>query len=319
MKIRGFVLKYYWCVWRALLFAAACVLFVTSGSVAQADQYYVPKSAPITLRFGAIDPAREPIEDQWLLDKLTTALQALSRLPLTSVGEGTTELTGLRTRLDPQASQIIFEYVHVARNRKGDEWGESLTIPVSYVIEKTHDINIMRLHPALAAEFTRRRAPGVFFLPVPKLKSVGELFDDFLTIMEAAPSVVLQRAFLLRGEEEVEFSPETCIANLDRVLGRYAYAKDEPRLFDPAHDDVFLFRTVRDSVPVKVDALRSEHGTRVFYEAWVPFELHADGTVQGYDLPLALQSEVRRVLDDQPARQPERGLASFHDPDKARN
>jgi hypothetical protein len=320
LKIRGFVVKYYCHVSRALLFAAAYLLFATPGSAAPPDQYYLPRSAPaVTLRFGAIDPAREPIEERWLLESLTTALQALSRSPLTSVGEGTAELTGLRTRLDPQASQIIFEYVHMARNKKAEEWGETLTIPVSYRIEKTHDIAIISLRPPLMADFARHRTPGVFFLPVPKLRSVAELFDDFLAIMEVAPSVVLQRTFHLRGEEDVGSSPETCIASFDRVLGRYGYAKDEKRFFDPVHDDVFLFRTVRDSVPLKIAALRSEHGSRVFYEAWIPFELHADGTVQGYDLPLALQSEVRRVLDDRPARQLERGLASFHDPGTARN
>ena len=313
------IVKYYRSVSRALLFAAACVLFASPGSAAQPEQYHVPNIAPVTLRFGASDPARELIEERWLLDELTATLQAQSSWPLSSTGENTTELAGLRTRLDPQQAQIIFEYVHVARNRNGDEWGETLTIPVSYLIEKTHDIFIIRLHPPLVADFARRRTPGVFFLPVPKLRSVAELFDDFFAIMDAAPSVVLRRTFHLQGEEEVGSSPETCIANFDRVLGRYAYAKNEKRIFDQVHDDVFLFRTVRDSVALKVAPFRSQHGSRVFYEAWVPFELHADGTVQGYDLPLALQSEVRRVLGDQPARELNGGLASIQDRDKGRN
>jgi hypothetical protein len=313
------VVKYYCSVSRVLLFAAACLLFAMPGSSAQPDQYYVPKRPPVTLRFVAVDPAREPIDERWVLDGLTAALQAQSRWPLSSIGETTKELAGLRTRLDPGQSQIIFEYVHVARNRNGDEWGESLTIPVSYQIEKTHDIAIIRLYPPLVADFARRKTPGVFFLPIPKLKSVAELFDDFFAIMDAAPSVVLRHAFLLHGEEEVDSSPQTCVGNFDRVLGRYAYSKDEKRVFDPTHDDVFLYRTVQDSVALKVAALRSQHGSRVFYEAWIPFELHADGTVQGYDLPLALQSEVRRVLDDQPASKPDHGLASFHDPGKGRN
>ena len=312
-------MKHYCSVSRELLFAAVCVLFATTGSAGQPEQYHVPNSAPVTLRFGASDPAREAIEERWLLDELTATLQAQSSWPITSTGENTTELAGLRTRLDPQQQQIIFEYVHVARNRNGDEWGETLTIPVSYLIEKMHDIVIIRLHPAAEADFARRRTPGVFFLPVPKLRSVAELFDDFVAIMDAAPSVVLRHTFHLQGEEEVDSSPETCIANFDRLLGRYAYAKNEKRIFDPIHDDVFLFQTLRDAVALKVAPLRSQHGSRVFYEAWVPFELHADGTVQGYDLPLALQSEVRRVLNDRPAREFNGGLASFHDRDKARN
>jgi hypothetical protein len=319
MDNSGMAMKYYCSVLRALLFAAACLLFETPGSAAQPDQYYLPKSAPVTLRFAAVDPAREPIEERWLLDELSAALQARSSWPLGSTGEMTRELAGLRTRLDPGHSQIIFEYVHVARNRNGDEWGETLTIPVSYLIEMTHDIAIIRLHPALMADFARRRTPGVFFLPVPKLRFLAELFDDFFAIMDAAPSVVLRRAFLLQGEEEIGSSPETCIASFDRELGRYAYAKGEKRFFDPVHDDVFLFRTARDSVALKVAALRSQHGSRVFYQAWVPFELHADGTVLGYDLPLALQSEVQRVLGDRPRRELNGGLANIHDHDKVRD
>jgi hypothetical protein len=51
---------------------------------------------------------------------------------------------------------------------------------------------------------------------------------------------------------------------------------------------------------MKVVAIRYRGGSKVFYEAWVPFWLRANGTLQGIELPPVLRAEVRRVLEDLP-------------------
>jgi hypothetical protein len=313
LKVPGFELNRYCFVLSRLLPVAALVLFSTPGSSAQLTQYYLPATSPVTLRFSAFDPAHGPIDEAWLLAELATALQAQSARQFKSAGETTAELTGLRGRLDQEGSRIVFEYVHVARNRVGDEWGQTLTIPVSYRISRGNDVIAIRLSPPQTAEFATRRTPGVFFLPTPKLEPITELFGDFSAIMYNAPFLKLHHSFLLGGAEEAGVSPEACIANFDRLLGRYGYAKGEERIFDPAHDDVFLYRTARDSIPLKIAAVPYRGGSKVFYEAWVPFELHADSTVTGYDLPPALASEVRRILEDQPPRELEGGLDGIHE------
>ncbi|MDB6102216.1 MAG: hypothetical protein JWO52_2215 [Gammaproteobacteria bacterium] len=313
LKVPGFELNRYCFVLSRLLPVAALVLFSTPGSSAQLTQYYLPATSPVTLRFSAFDPAHGPIDEAWLLAELATALQAQSARQFKSAGETTAELTGLRGRLDQEGSRIVFEYVHVARNRVGDEWGQTLTIPVSYRISRGNDVIAIRLSPPQTAEFATRRTPGVFFLPTPKLEPITELFGDFSAIMYNAPFLKLHHSFLLGGAEEAGVSPEACIANFDRLLGRYGYAKGEERIFDPAHDDVFLYRTARDSIPLKIAAVPYRGGSKVFYEAWVPFELHADGTVTGYDLPPALASEVRRILEDQRPRELEGGLDGIHE------
>lgn len=313
LKVPGFELNRYCFVLSRLLPVAALVLFSTPGSSAQLTQYYLPATSPVTLRFSAFDPAHGPIDEAWLLAELATALQAQSARQFKSAGEATAELTGLRGRLDQEGSRIVFEYVHVARNRVGDEWGQTLTIPVSYRISRGNDVIAIRLSPPQTAEFATRRTPGVFFLPTPKLEPITELFGDFSAIMYNAPFLKLHHSFLLGGAEEAGVSPEACIANFDRLLGRYGYAKGEERIFDPAHDDVFLYRTARDSIPLKIAAVPYRGGSKVFYEAWVPFELHADGTVTGYDLPPALASEVRRILEDQRPRELEGGLDGIHE------
>jgi hypothetical protein len=290
-----------------LLPATMLVLFCTSGSSAELTQYYVPSAYPVTLRFSALDPARAPIDERWLLSQLTEALQSQSGRQFKSAGETTVELTGLRNRLDPEGSRIVFEYVHVARNRVGNEWGQTLTIPVSYRIERSNDVITIYLSPPQIAEFATRTTPGVFFLPTPKLGPIRDLFADFAAIMNNASFLKLRRSFLLGGAAEAGVSPQVCIANFDRLLGRYGYAKGEERVFDPLHDDVFLYRTAQNSVALKIAAVPYRGGSKVFFEAWVPFELRADGTVTGYDLPKALESDVRRILDDQTEREVEGG------------
>ena len=42
--------------------AAAFLLFSTSGHSAQLTQYYLPPTAPVTLIFRDVEPARAPIE-----------------------------------------------------------------------------------------------------------------------------------------------------------------------------------------------------------------------------------------------------------------
>jgi len=311
-------LKHYRVVSKLIVSVAAVFLFVTQGSAGQLNQYYVPAIPPIALRFAAVDPAGVPIDERWLLEELAAALQARSAWPIAGAGGSTVELSGLRARVDREQSRIVFEYVHVGRNKVGVEWGETLAIPVSYQIQASNDVISIDLRPSRMADLTRRTTPGAFFLPTPKLRSAIKLLDDFAAIMNNADTVALRRSFLLNGQEVASAAPETCIANFDRVLGRYAYTKDEEHVFDPKHDDVFLYRTVQESVALKIAAVRDRGGSKVLYQAWVPFELRADGRVQGYDLAPALQSEVRRVLQDQPMRNVEGGPDSLHDSQKVR-
>ena len=278
--------------------AAAFLALVPPGSAAEPTQFYVPAREPAVLRFVAIDPARGAIDERWLLKEITTALQARSNLPLRSSGNATTELSGLRTRLDEEQSQIVFEYVHVDRNKLGEEWGETLTIRVPYEVQRTGVLFLVHLGPAQPADLVTRRTPGVSFLPAPKLAPVMKLFDDFSGIMDGAETLELHHAFLLPGQFEAAVSPRSCIEKFDYALGRYAYAKDEEHVFDPKHDNVFLFRTAEESIPVKIVALEHGDGSSVFYEAWIPFELRADGTVKDYDLPEVVSAEVDRVLRD---------------------
>jgi hypothetical protein len=312
MNVGGFELNRSCFALSGLLTAAALVLFSTPGSSAQLTQYYVPRIAAVTLRFSALDPVRAPIDERWLLAELTAALRAQSGWQLKSTGEVTAELSGLRTRLDQGQSRIVFEYVHVARSKTGYEWGQTLTIPVSYRIERGNEVITIGLWPPQMAEFATRRTPGVFFVPTPKLRPIAEVFDDFTALMRGASAVKLHHSFILGGTEESGVSPETCISNFDRLLGRYGYAKDEERVFDPKHDDVFLYRTAQDSVPLKVTAVPYRGGSKVFYEASLPFELRADGTVTGYDLPLALMYEVRQVLENRTALQLDGALNAIH-------
>jgi hypothetical protein len=311
MTLRGFELHGCSCVLRTRLAALVFAVCCAPGLAAELTQYYVPANLAVALRFTALDPASGPIEEQWFLKELTSALQANSGLPLKISGEGTADLSGLRTHLDEAQSQLVFEYVHVARNRVGNEWGETLTIRVAYRLEKLNDIIVIRLQPLQLADFVTRRTPGIAFLPTPALGPVVDLFKDFSAIMQSAPLVELHRTFLVTGQDEAGTSPKGCLEKFDAILGRYGYGRDEERTFDVRRDDVFLVRTAQVSIPLKVVAIRYRGGSKVFYEAWVPFWLRANGTVQGSELAPVLRSEVRRVLEDAPTREADGGTESM--------
>jgi hypothetical protein len=305
-------------LWRRVLPAVVLFLFSPPGSAAQPTQYYLPVTPPVTLIFRGVDPARTPIEEPWLLTEVAAALQAQSARQFKNIGEPTAELTGLRNRLDQENSRIIFEYVHLARNRLGDEWGQTLRIALLYRVERANGLVTLRLWPPQVAEFTTRATPGVFFLPTPKLGPIKELLADFSAIMNNARFLKLRHSFLLGGTQEAGVSPQVCIATFERLLGRYGYVKGEERVFDPQRDDVFLYRTALDSIALKISAVPYRGGSKIFYEAWLPYELYADGTVTGYDLPPALESEVRRILEDQPLLELEGELAGIHQHGKSR-
>ena len=296
-------MKGYGSVLRMRFAATAFFALISPGFAADRDLFYVRPTAPIVLRFAAIDPARGAIDEHWLLKELAAALQARSTLQLRTFGNSTLELSGLRIHLSEDQSHIVFEYVHLARSKVGDEWGETLTIPVSYWVEKSDVLFLVRLEPSRVAELLKHRTPGFSFLSVPKLRSIPEFLDDFSAIMGSTESLELRHAFLLLGQLETATPPQLCIDKLDYALGRYAYTRDEERIFDPKLDNIFLFRTAQESVPLKVTAVNNRGGSRVFYEARLPFELRADGTVKGYDLAEAVRSEVKRVLQDAPTRQ----------------
>ena len=287
-----------------MVFSVAAFLAPSAPSCAQDHvQFYVPSVGPMELRFAAIDPARGSIDQHRLLQELTTALQASSTQQLTTLGNTTTEISGLRTRLLEDQSQIVFEYVHLARNKQGDEWGETLTIPLSYRIQKSDVLFLIHLEPARIADVAKRRAPGIFFLAVPKLDSIPQLIDDFSGIIAGAETLELRHDYLLLGQMDSTLPPQHCLDNLDFELGRYAYGKNEEHTFNPKLDDVFLFRTAHESFPLKVVAVNDRGHSRIFYEARLPFELHADGTVKGYDLADSVRFEMARMLQDAPTRE----------------
>jgi hypothetical protein len=188
-----------------LLLWGAAVIFSARASAASWDlsQLNVPTRDPVILKFKATDPTRAPIDEQWLLASLTEALQAKSRWPLRSDNEAIADLKGLRTRLDQSRAEILFQYVHVDHNRESVEWGQMLTLPVSYQVERGGDsITIHLLSPA-TAEFASRRNPVLVFIPAPKLWASGPVLADFANIMATAQSLKLSHTVHVAGRGDV--------------------------------------------------------------------------------------------------------------------
>lgn len=259
-------------------------------------QLGVPKHEPVTLKFRAFDPARVLIDEQLILRNLTSALQTKSRLPLKN-NRGPIELVGLRTILDQGQSQIVFQYVNVERSPSGNEYGQLLSIPVTYQVERGNDDITVRLLPPEKADFTTRRLM-LSFLTSLKLGPVDELFADFSAVLDAVPTLKLRLSFLAKGEAIANFKPESVIGNFERLLGRHAYGYNEERVYDLKRDNVFSYRIGQERVPLKVAAFSYRDGTKIVYEAKLPYQLAGDGTSEGYDLPSTIKSDIDHILND---------------------
>jgi hypothetical protein len=279
-------------IWTTVLFCTAAALFLRPAAATSWDfiQLNAPQPSPVTLKFRSSDPAHKLIDEGWLLQRLVEALQARSHWPLRSDNQPIADLSGLRTRLDQPQSRIVFQYVHVDHNQESVEWGQTLTLPVAYEIERANDDITVRLLPPEQAEFATRKNPALIF-STPKLWPAEKVFADFAAIMEVAQSLKLRSEIHITGEENSTFKPDSCLANFERLLGRDAHGA-------VSADRVFSYRAGKMIVPLKIAALPYRDGTKVLYEASLPFELGADGTGDGYDLPATLQSDIRRILND---------------------
>lgn len=273
--------------WVVIAFSIPCA----SASSWDLHEVDIPKQSPITLKFKALDPVGAPIQDRWLLSSVVAALNAATRWPLKSDNSSIADLSGLRSQLDEGHSMILFEYAHVDRNSESVEWGQTLTFPVAYQIEHSEDYVLIRLVPTGKAALQTRKTPGFFFLPAPKLWPTDQIVADFGTVLNAGPSLQLRHDVRVTGEENSVFRPESCVANFARLLGYFRFGGG-------TRENVFAYSTGQLHVPLTVIAVPYRNGTKIQYDAPLPFELRADGTGEGYERPATLAADVHRILTD---------------------
>jgi uncharacterized protein YigE (DUF2233 family) len=269
---------------RASLGPIIGVTYTTAPKTTKVD---VPQHEPVVLKFDGFDPTQAPVDEQWLLSSLSEALQAASRWSARS-DRGAPPMA-LRARVEPNQSQIVLQYAHLARNLNA-EWGQTLTFPVGYEVQRGKKNLTVRLNIPTQGNLVARPNPDAT-KPLPRLEPTAAVLDDLSKIMAAAPAVTLQHEVKISGEEHSKLTPQVAMSNVGHSLAPYAFGK----LTQP---NIFAYRAGAMTVPLRITAERDRSGTKVLYEATLPYSLTADGKTSGYDLPAALGADIRRMLND---------------------
>lgn len=258
-------------------------------------QVDVPPLEPIVLKFAAFDPSRVLIDEARIIRGVAEGLQAQGKWPLKSdYGSPIAELTGLRTSVDQ--TRIVLQYVHIERHeRYGFEYGQTLTVPVRYQLERGDEFTSMRLTTPNKVELVTRKQ---FLFPPKRLAPSDELIGDLQSILNSATSIKVKLTSLVKGELSAPFKPEAILGNFERIMGRHTYGYSEQHIYDPKRDNVFAYRAGQNRIPVKVAAFPYRDGTKIVYEAQLPFEIRADGSTIGYDLPKQLKDDLEKVIND---------------------
>ncbi len=284
-------------IWSALI---ASTIYVFTSTLVFADDRTVidiPRREPIVLKFRAFDPSRVLIDEQQILRGLTAAFQTKSKWPLTSKRKSPfTQLSGLSTSLDQQNSRIDFQYVNVERHDNSTESGQRLTISLTYQFERSNDDVSLKLSTPEKGEVTTRSL--LFFTPPKLIQTNDELLEDFGNIFVGASTIKLKFQTLAKGELSAPFKPESAVANFERILGRHSYGYSDERIYDLKRDNVFSYRVGQDRLPLKIAAFPYRDGTKIVYEVRLPYQIVADGSFDGYELPQALKTDLAKVLND---------------------
>ena len=277
----------------AKILASAVIAFTVPTASASSWEIHdvdIPKQSPVVLKFKAFDPVHAPIQESWLINSVIAALNAETRWPLKSDNSSIADLSGLRCRVDEGRAMVLFQYVHVDHNLESEEWGQTLTFPVAYQIEHTDDYIQIQLVPPERAALATRKSPIPFF-SAPKLWPTDKVVSDFATVMSAASSLRLRHDARVKGEENSSFRLESCVANFERLLGYFRFGSG-------TREGVFAYRTGQLRVPLTIAAVPYRDGTKILYDAPLPFELRPDGTGDGYELPANLAADIHRILSD---------------------
>jgi hypothetical protein len=205
-------------------------------------------------------------------------------------------MLGLRTVLKLSSSRILFQYVHVNQHYDtGSEYGQILVIPVSFQIVRDNDSFTVRLTPPEKADLVTQ---SLLFLPPRKLGSTDELLDDFVNVMASMAGVKVGMQSLIQGELTSVYKPESVLGNFERLLGRHSYGYSEKGIYDLKRDNVFSYRVDQERFALKVAVFPYRDGTKVTYEASLPYKVSANGATEGFDLPQKLKVDIEKVLND---------------------
>ena len=265
---------------------------VRANDITQMD---LPPAQAAALHFQAFDPQHVLVDENTLLAQITRAGQAATRLRAHDRRNDTIVITtGCKVSLNVATRAINIEYFALEKGSSGLIRSTDLLIPVTYEVERGADQVTVHLN---FPQQGRVDTKAMFLFGALKLPPTADLTDDYLTIASAMSTAAASLSTQVRGEIESKYKPEAVIGNFERLWGRPSTeAMRQPN--SVGREGTFVYTAGGARTQVRVSAFPYHDGTKVQYEASLPYELKPDGTSSGGASLAALEQAVREIAND---------------------
>lgn len=287
----------------------ACVFFwftTTSQAADEVTTVTLPVGEVIDLKFAAVSPKGAEIDASLILAALAHELQKASKMPLrksaprNSAGDEVVTAVGMRASLNHKEKKLIVQYVNIdlrthIRGQKS-EHGPTLTVPISFDVQRESDFMTIRLTPPHDAILHPGDVVSQMFSR--KLRPTDDMLADFVSIFGSLPQSKLTFFEAFKGEVNTTFKPESTLANFERILGRYVSRGPDATIYDVKRDNLFSYRVDQQLIVLKLAVFPYRDGTKIAYEASLPYTLGANGYKFSYDLPDRFKVGVEKIAND---------------------
>lgn len=282
---------------RHLAAIAATALLCAYAPVRANDltQVELPAAEPAALHFQAFDPQHVLVNENTLLAQIARAGQEATRLhPRDRRTDTIVTTIGSKISLNVATRAINIEYFAIEKGSSGLMRSTDLLIPVAYEIERSTDqVTVHLTFPQQGRLDTKT----MFLFGALKLPPTAELNADYLTVASAMSTAAARMSTQVRGEIESKYKPEAVIGNFERLWGRPS-TESVRQTNSVGREGTFVYTAGGTRTAVRVLAFPYHDGTKVQYEASLPYELKPDGSSSGGASLAALEQAVREIAND---------------------
>lgn len=289
---------------RAILRAAVAALLsatLVQGHANETVNVDLPHVEPIELTYRAFDPQHVLIDERILLEGIARSLSAKTRWPLRTGQRDTADAvldTGGRTRLAVGQHLLAIEYLALTRYLSGGATGTTMTVPVSYSVERTPDLVKITLTFPDQAKSVRDGLPFI----TRKLWNTTDILSDYARLSESLKTIELHLQAEAHGELESPYKPDAVLGNLERLLGRPVTSTLPASQIGAGgivtRDGVYIYTVRGERRQVKVSTYPYHDGTKLGYTASLPYTLRSDGSSTGDDDGAQLRDLLQKVISD---------------------
>jgi hypothetical protein len=250
----------------------------------------------VTVRYPAFGPDQVVHRGADLVSKLLQEMVRSTKTKTVSRSEGDFDyVMRVEGKVVPGRSQLVLTYLNRQTMRRTKTFiGQSLAIPVNYQVQETADAVEVTLSVAEAAELQTSTA---LLYGTPGIRQ-DVIFRDFAAILANAPQLRLPLFVPVKGEATSAYKPEAVRASFERLMGRMPSWLPSSRGDSTKLEGVYAFLAGAVRMPVSVAVYPYREGSKVTYEAQVPYFVRGDQSAEGLDLPARLKATVDKVMSD---------------------